>query len=143
MVIHLGKGNFDKIRQIVWERGSTLNGFFTHRIFKEIEEYLPKLDKKVANYYYDINEAFLFKVVGNIHPHIDDDETDATLFILLDVIYPNEIGFNNSKVTLVTNPLIELEIYRPVIFDHHQTHAILSDLAWCAIAIPLFKDEEI
>lgn len=102
---------------------------------EDIVKYLPKLEGFVY-----VDDVFSFKTIGNIEPHTDYDEYDATLFILTDKIYASNIT-DVHCVLLHSEGYVNLSIGSCVILDHKQEHALMCNHGWAALAIPLVKKE--
>lgn len=123
-----GRG-FEQLLLQVCKHGDVLEGsplIYTD----EIVDYLPSCaDVELYG-----ETSLALKITGNVEPHVDEDEFDKTLFILLDVSERDGLFY-----LICDGDFFTMEPHDVVIFDHKKTHAIMTNMAWKAVAIPYFE----
>lgn len=94
--------------------------------------YLPELD----DYEYT-DYVWVFKTIGNIEPHVDEDYGTHSLFILLDKFCLSHL--DNNFIFIEKNKYKEMRQFECVIFNHRKNHGVITNSAWLGLSVVLKK----
>ena len=94
--------------------------------------YLPELD----DYEYT-DYVWVFKTIGNIEPHVDEDYGTHSLFILLDKFCLSYL--DNNFLFIEKNEYKEMRPFECVIFNHRKNHGVITNSAWLGLSVVLKK----
>lgn len=130
--MHISEDDLHELSKYTHETGRHLDNSSGLAKLEDIEKYLPVLE----DFKY-VDDVFSFKTLGNIEPHTDLDKYDATLFILTDKIYPNNMA--DAHCILIHSAIENLTMGSCVLFDHKEEHAIMCNHGWSGLAIPVVK----
>lgn len=96
----------------------------------EVIEHLPELPEGFTY----VDEVFMFKMCGNVQPHVDESVDNGIMFLLLDVLPTME---ERPEVHLITNRgNFELDFGDYVLFRDGYEHALMCSSGWMAVAVP-------
>ena len=133
--MYINQDDLYELSKYVHETGGNLDNSSGLAHLKDIEKYLPVLKE-----YEYVDDVFSIKTLGNVEPHTDIDEYEATLFILTDKVFASHI-VDVHCVLLHSKGSVNLTTGSCILFDHKEEHALMCNHGWSGLAIPLVKKE--